>query len=101
MQFFSFRENVDNLTYELGPAQDYNEDKTSRRSFEVVHCLYSNLLEYFLFAKVGKASGFEARLSSPDNRFDEGLRRCFQFWFMIEVKIHNFQGIILSLAERE
>ena len=101
MHLFLFRENAENLTYELGPAQDHNEDKTSKMQFPVVHRSYSALSRILSVSNVGMASGFEARLSGPDNRFDEGLRRCFQFWYMIEVTSHNIQGTILSLAERE
>ena len=42
--------------------------------------------EYFAVAVADLDNFFEASLESPTQKFDEGLPRCFQFWFMLEVK---------------
>ena len=47
--------------------------------------------EYFVVASlVPNATAFETNLESPSQKFDEGLPRCFQFWYMLEVCIHKY-----------
>ena len=74
-----------NLPPLLGPGADHNMNKTGKHNHKVNYVTYF-LKGYFLFASATHATGFQTTLTSPDMIFEEGLSRCFQFWYLYEVK---------------
>jgi hypothetical protein len=38
-----------------------------------------------MYANAADVTGTQTTLTSQDQLFSEGLRRCFQFWYMLEV----------------
>ena len=73
---------------ELGPEHDHNMDPTSLMQRHLFTFLSLFLIpEFFAVAVADVGIFFETSLESPAQKFEEGLPRCFQFWYMLEVCI--------------
>ena len=92
---------------EFGPEHDHNMDATSmqQQQQQQQQQLKSDVtkfvlfLEYFAVATLAtNLTAWETHLESPSQKFEEGLPRCFQFWYMIEVCIAKKNYLLKILS---